>query len=119
MKLLECFQPFGVLDDPTKDLRASREELKKRILLTTKKMEHARRIYDINYWKKVELKKSYRKTDFELAKLDGRYKVVKPFKPEKKRKEKKKERKAFERLLDKMTKSQKLELIEKMERSLK
>jgi hypothetical protein len=114
MKLLSCFQPFGVLEDPTKDLRASKNKLKEEILILNKKMEHAARIYHMCWLKKLDINKKYKEEDFKLAKLDGRYKIVEPFKPEKTKKEKKKEVKALEKLLGNLSNDQKKELISKM-----
>lgn len=114
MKLLTCFQPFGVLDDPTKDLRASKKKVFNEILHQQKKIKFAREILTTCEFKVIDLKKEHGELDLQLALLDGRFKIVPPYKPEKTPEERKETVKGIFKLIEKLSRDEKLKLIEKL-----
>lgn len=114
MKLLECFQPFGLLEDPIAYNRKKRDEIKQQIITCQKKMEHCKQIYYLAREKVIGLRLNYMKVDRYLASMDGRLTICKPYKPEKKKKKGKVELTPVEaatKAINKMTESEKTALI--------
>ena len=113
MKLITCFRPFGLLPDPIECHRKRKEAIKEQIKTCQKKMDHAKNIFLLTREHAIKLRKDYMKVDRRLAMMDGRYKVVKPYKGEevKKPESSKTAMQKATKAIDSMTAQQKLELL--------
>ena len=115
MKLLECFQPTGLITyDPTIVFKERKAKIIKEIELCTKKKHILEQRWYLNDEKITNLKREYEQEDRKLAKIDGRWKVVEPFKAPKTTKsktEKMKEFQTLKSLFKRMNKEDKEELL--------
>lgn len=118
MKLLTCFQPFGVLEDPTKELRASKKKIFSEIVINQKKMKYAQEILTRCRFKEIDLKKAHGEADLRLAMMDGRFKVVPPYKPEKSPKEKRETVKKLFKFIEKLSEADKLAIMKQLKKGM-